>query len=63
MLHQICLPLLNIQRKVLFLAMTKQQYNAFMSSFYAAYVNVSRKNDLEPIDFRTFKVRMKIWEW
>lgn len=43
--------------------MTKEQFNAFMSSFYAAYVNVSRKNDLEPIDFRTFKVRMKIWEW
>lgn len=43
--------------------MTKEQFNAFMSSFYAAYVNVSRKQGMEPIDYRQFKVRMRIWEW
>lgn len=43
--------------------MTSKQFNAFMSSFYAAYVNVSRKNDMEPIGYREFKVRMKIWKW
>ena len=43
--------------------MTKRQFDKFMDGFYAAYVNVSRKNGLEPIAFWQFKVRMRIWEW
>ena len=43
--------------------MTKEQFDEFMASFYAGYVNIARKHGLEPIEYRLFKYRMKIWEW
>ena len=43
--------------------MTKEQFEAFTSSLYAAYVNIARKHGLVPVDYRQFKMRMRIWEW
>lgn len=42
--------------------MTKNEFERFCSSLYASYVNISRKEGREPIGFRLFKSRMRIWE-
>ena len=43
--------------------MRKQQLDEFMSAFYAAYVNVAKKRDMEPVEYGQFRMRMRIWEW
>ena len=41
----------------------KRTFDLFMGAFYSAYVNIAKKLGMEPIEFRQFKTRMKIWEW
>ena len=43
--------------------MSKQEFDEFVSAFYASYVNVAKKRGMEPIEYRQFRMRMKIWEW
>ena len=42
---------------------TEEQFEQMVASLYTAYVNICGKHDVEPIPYRLFKVRMKIWEW
>lgn len=43
--------------------MTKEQFDKFTNAMYASYVNVARKMGLNPIEYRQFRMRMRIWEW
>ena len=43
--------------------MSKQEFEEMVNRLYGAYVNIVRKQGFEPIEFRQFKVRFKIWEW
>ena len=43
--------------------MTKEQFDKFVNSMYASYVNNAKKLGMDVIEFRQFKMRMKIWEW
>ena len=43
--------------------MSKQEFDDFVSALFAAYKNIAAKRDMDAIDFRQFRMRMKIWEW
>ena len=44
--------------------MSKELFEQMCASLYASYVNIWKKHDLEPMPYRLFKVRMRIWrEW
>lgn len=42
--------------------MSKTEFEELTTALYAAYVNIKRKRGKQPMEFRLFKVRMRIWE-
>ena len=43
--------------------MNHKQFDEMVSALYTSYVNLARKHGIDPIGFKTFKIRFKIWEW
>ena len=43
--------------------MSNELFDLMCMSLYGSYVNISRKYDVEPISYKLFKVRLRIWEW
>lgn len=42
--------------------MSKAEFDELVGALYGAYVNIKRKRGKEPMEYRLFKVRMRIWE-
>lgn len=43
--------------------MSKSEFEEMVNRMYAAYTNIVKKMGHEPVEFRQFKTRFKIWEW
>lgn len=44
--------------------MNKREFEEMVTRLYAAYTNIVKKMGHEPVEFRQFKVRFKMWkEW
>ena len=44
--------------------MSNQEFDELVSAFYGAYQNIKRKRNQEPMPYRMFKARFRIWkEW
>ncbi len=43
--------------------MSKREFDEMVNRMYAAYTNIVKKMGHEPVEYRQFKVRFRIWEW
>lgn len=42
--------------------MSEKELDEMVCALYGAYVNIKRKRKQQPMEYRLFKVRMRIWE-
>lgn len=42
--------------------MSRAEFDEMVCALYGAYVNIKRKRKQQPMEYRLFKVRMRIWE-